>query len=146
MRERKFTPGFRLSMFDAVILVVGLGAAMGLALVVWWWGFLVAFVLGHFFLFCNAFRLSRPLELIWAGAFMALAAPSIIAGMPGWPITSALSLVVTLVVAIVEMRKPSYHGVGWQRINPALPAWWKSQAANVGDEAVGQAHAPHETG
>jgi hypothetical protein len=32
-------------------------------------------------------------------------------------------------VVIVEMRKPSYHGVGWQRINPGLPAWWDARVA-----------------
>jgi hypothetical protein len=27
-------------------------------------------------------------------------------------------------VVVAEMLKPSYHGVGWQRINPRLPEWW----------------------
>jgi len=31
-----------------------------------------------------------------------------------------------VVVVVVQMRKPSYHGLGWQWINPELPNWWKS--------------------
>jgi hypothetical protein len=27
------------------------------------------------------------------------------------------------------MWKPSYHGVGWQWINPGLPTWWESRNA-----------------
>jgi hypothetical protein len=34
---------------------------------------------------------------------------------------------VTGIVVVVEMRKPSYHGVGWKWINPGLPAWWESR-------------------
>jgi hypothetical protein len=131
MRENQFAPGFRMSISDAAILVMGFGAAIVLALVVWWWGFLVAFVLGHFFLVCNVFRMSRPLELVWSGAFILVAAPTIVNDSPGWPMTAWLSFAVTLVVVIVEMRKPSYHGVAWRRINPALPEWWKSQVASA---------------
>jgi hypothetical protein len=31
--------------------------------------FAVAFVMGHFFLFCNVFRIRRKYELIWAVLF-----------------------------------------------------------------------------
>jgi len=129
MPSGKFDPGFRLSMLDAVVLAVGAIATIGLGTVVWWWGFVVGFVLSHFFLFCNVVRMSRPLELTWAGVFLVLAAPTVLADTPGWLTTASVSLVVTVVVIAVEMRKASYHGLGWQRINPALPAWWESQAA-----------------
>jgi hypothetical protein len=127
MQSGTFAPGFRLSIFDAVVLAIGIIAAIGLATYVWWWGFVIGFVIGHFFLFCNVIRMARPLELTWAGAFLALAAPTVVADKPGWPITASLSLIATLVLVVMEMRKPSYHGLGWQRINPALPEWWESQ-------------------
>ena len=101
---------------------------------VWWWGFIPAFVLAHFFLFCNMGRISRPLELIWAGVFISLAGTTISVEMPGWLVTVPVSLFVTVVVVVVEMRKPSYHGVGWQRINPGLPEWWE---ARVGEKVGG---------
>lgn len=126
-----FAPGFRLSALDVFILAIGGVAALALAMVVWWWGFVVGFVLGHFFLFCNVVRLARPLELAWAGVFLALAAGTVALGVPGWPVTASVSLVATVVVVRVEMRKPSYHGLAWQWINPGLSAWgevWKAES------------------
>jgi uncharacterized protein YqgC (DUF456 family) len=97
-------------------------------------GFVLAFVLAHFFLFCNVIRMAPSLELIWAAVFVVLAAATIAFETPGWLVTALVSLFVTTAVVVVEMRKPSYHGVGWQRINPALPAWWATRATeNVSD-------------
>jgi hypothetical protein len=67
-------PGFRLSALDGFILAVSAVAALALAMVVWWWEFVVGFVLGYFFLFCNVVRMARPLELARTGVFLALAA------------------------------------------------------------------------
>jgi hypothetical protein len=33
-----------------------------------WW--MPAMVVGHFFLFCNVFKVPRKLELLWAGVFL----------------------------------------------------------------------------
>jgi hypothetical protein len=70
-------------------------------------------------------RMARPLELLWAGIYVVLAGATIVFESPGWLLTTLVSLLVTVIVVLIEMRKPSYHGVGWQRINPELPAWWK---------------------
>ena len=78
----------------------------------------------HFFLFCNVFRISRPLELLWAGVFLILAGSTVVWNAPGWPATVIVSACVAVAVVVAEMRKPSYHGVGWRRINPRLPEWW----------------------
>jgi hypothetical protein len=94
-----------------------------------WWGFIIAFVVAHFFLFCNVVRMARPLELTCAAAFLALASATLLTEAPGWPITTGLSLAVTLVVVVLQMRNPSYHGLGWQRINPELRAWWEASRA-----------------
>ena len=124
-----FAPGFRLSKLDIAVLVGGLSAAFMVGFIIAWLGFVIAFVLGHFFLFCNVFRLARPLELAWAAVFVALAAGTLTVDIPGWLATAVISLCVTVVVILLEMRKPSYHGVGWQRINPGLQVWWESRAA-----------------
>jgi hypothetical protein len=129
MKQTVFSPGFRLSVVDVFVLIGGTVAAIALSIYVWWWGFVPAFVLAHFFLFCNVVRMARPLELIWAGVFVVLAGATIASDVPGWLITALGSLLVTVVVVIVEMRKPSYHGVGWQQINPGLPAWWEARVA-----------------
>ena len=124
-----FQPGFRLSARDVVVVILGVAAALYLSTMEFWWGFIVAFVVAHFFLFCNVVRMARPLELTWAAVFLALASATLLAEAPGWPITTAVSLAVTLVVVVFQMRKPSYHGLGWQRINPGLRAWWETSKA-----------------
>ena len=132
MKQAAFAPGFRLSAVDVFVLIAGTVATIVLSTYVWWWGFVPAFVLAHFFLFCNVVRMARPLELVWAGVFVVLAGATIAFDTPGWLVTALASLLVTVVVVLVEMRKPSYHGVGWQRINPGLPAWWEARVAENG--------------
>lgn len=93
-----------------------------------WAGLCAAYVVVQFFLFCNVLRVSRALELAWIAAFLPAAASSGRGGPPGWPVTIGLSLAAAVVAAVVELRKPSYHGVGWSRVNPGLRAWWDAQA------------------
>jgi hypothetical protein len=132
INQTAFTPGFRLSVFDIFVLVLGAVATVLLSMFVWWWGFVPAFVLAHFFLFCNVVRMARPLELVWAGVFVVLAGTTIAVDTPGWLVTALVSLAVTVVVVVVEMRKPSYHGICWRWVNPGLPAWWETRAAEKG--------------
>ena len=132
MKQAIFAPGFRLSIVDACVLVTGTVAAVILSATVWWWGFVLAFVLGHFFLFCNVVRISRRLELAWAAIFVVLAVSTVAFETPGWLATALASLLVTVGVIFIEMRKPSYRGVGWQWINPGLPIWWEAHVAQKG--------------
>lgn len=121
-----FSPGFRLSPLDVIVLIIGTIAAAAVGIVVPWIGFVIAFVVGHFFLFCNVVRMARPLELTWAAVFTTLSASTILTGNPGWPWTAGIALLTTAVVVAIELRKPSYHGLAWQRINPNLPQWWEA--------------------
>jgi hypothetical protein len=122
MPDKKFAPGFRMSATDAaVILAGGMGSYFAAARTPW---IVVIWVIGHFFLFCNVFRIDRTPELIWSAAFLALFGCTLLTGIPGLGGTVALSLMVTVAVIVRETRKPSYHGVGWSRWNPDLPAWW----------------------
>ena len=124
MPKPQFQPGFRISAVDAIVLIVGTVATIALWQTIWWLAFIVAFVVGHFFVFCNVFRVARPLELAWAAVFIASMYPTIAFGVPGWPASIAISLTMTVAVIAIEMRKPSYHGVLWKRVNPGLPQWW----------------------
>lgn len=122
----EFSPGFRISCFDGCVLAVG---ALAIALVapsVPLGAVVLGFVLGHFFLFCNVFRISRPPELIWASAFVGLAIGSLLADKPRWPTTFVVCLLLSVLLVVIEMRRPSYHGVLWKRINPNLRAWYDS--------------------
>jgi len=121
-----FAPGFRLSRLDVVVLVAGLALAVAIGARDGWHGFAVAFVVLHFFLFCNVFRMSRPPELVWAAAFTLLAGATVSFGRPGWIATSAVSLGLSGALIARELRQPHYHGVLWRRFNPRLPEWWRT--------------------
>jgi hypothetical protein len=123
----KFAPGFRLSLRDAIVLVFGIGSSIVLGKTFWPASLMIVFAVGHFFLFCNVFRISRRLELIWAGIFVTLSGATILTEFPGWFSTLAISFSATIGVIAFEMKKPSYHGVGWKKINPNLKNWWDSK-------------------
>jgi hypothetical protein len=127
MAKRTFSPGFRLSVLDVAILVGGAVASAWVSRDNFYPGMAIAFVVGHFFLFCNVLRMSRPLELVWAGVFVALAAAVMGGGVFSWPVAFTLSGAVTVAVTVAQARRPSYHGVGWRVINPRLPEWWEAR-------------------
>lgn len=123
----RFAPGFRFSWTDAAALILG-------AFLVWWLArlsgelaLLAGFVIGHFFLFCNVFRIGRKPELVWAGTFIVLAGLAI--GLEWLELRLALGLVLGLSTGLIlrEMRLPRYHGVFWRWVNPGLPEWWQEQ-------------------
>ena len=87
-------------------------------------GISVFFTIAHFFLFCNVLRMRRLYELIWAALFVLLASLSIAVKTPIWPGTIMIMLAVTVLLAVLQMRQPSYHGIFWRQINPGLPQWW----------------------
>jgi len=125
--NRKFQPGFRLSEMNVGILILGICSSVLLARFDERLGVATLFVLAHFFLFCNVLRMSRPLELIWAGFFVLLAGCTFTFGLPSWTITLAAMLAVTLILAFVQILLPSYHGVLWRKINPNLEQWWDAR-------------------
>jgi len=122
---RGFQPGFRFSSFDGLLLVVGAAGSLLTWPRTWWIGFTIAFVVGHFFLFCNVFRISRALELVWAAVFIVLIRLTVANGIISLTTTILISLAATGVVIGIEMKKPSYHGAGWRRVNPSLREWWE---------------------
>jgi len=121
----EFKPGFRISKIDLLVLVLGAllaGYCYPYSKIV---SLIIFFVIGHFFIFCNVTRMSRVPELIWSGIFLALAGSSLLTGRPGWLITFLLSTSVTFILILREIRKPRYHGIFWQRLNPNLPNWFR---------------------
>jgi len=103
-----------MSGLDALVMVVAV-AATGLTLP--WLGvmaWLFVIVAGHFFLFCNVFRIQRVLELVWAGLF--------VLNVSGWYVMDAfewwrvLAAQTPATIALVSMSfsKNDYHGVFWR--------------------------------
>ncbi len=111
---------------DVIILMAGAIAALLVASIEFWFGMAIVFTVGHFFLFCNVFRMPRPLELAWAALFVLLLGSTIVRQQPDWLASFALSLMGTVVVVVFQLRQPSYHGIGWKTINPRLPEWWQA--------------------
>ena len=122
-----FRPGFRISVIAGAVLLIGAVGSFLAASVEASLGIAVAFTVGHFFLFCNVIRMARPFELIWAAIFVSLAASTLLLQAPGWNQTFVLSLIATCILVAVQMRRPSYHGAFWKRINPGLQDWWQQQ-------------------
>jgi hypothetical protein len=129
MKPAAFVPGFRFGRRWIVLAGGGTGAIVlsmlpGARICAW-------LVIAHFFLFRNVVRWRDHLSF-WGGVFVALAAATIAIDTPGWLVTTVVSLGVTVVAVIVQIRKPEYHGVGWKWINPGLPAWWEARIAKQG--------------
>lgn len=117
------TAGFRLSITDAIVIAVGAVATIAAASVpLGPMTGVFPMAIGHFFLFCNVFRLRRSLELLWTAVFLAnFTAWTLLAGDFSWPGVLAIQLPLTAIVIALEMRSPRYHGVFASRLNPRLP-------------------------
>ncbi|MDQ1920503.1 hypothetical protein [Massilia pseudoviolaceinigra] len=133
MKNHLFKPGFRMSFTDVIVIILGIcGSVVGMRMDAGS-GLPVALVVGHFFAFCNVFRLPRKLELIWATFFLIAAGTTIVWQWPGWYPASALSIICAVVLVGIHMRQPSYHGVGWKYLNPHLPAWWEARRRDTSE-------------
>ena len=125
-KRKQRTAGFRFSKVDAVAIVIAIGLAIvGFKSL----GSLAAFpliVLGHFFLFCNIFRIRRNYELTWAAVFIFNVAIWFVL-YPGdltlgGRLLGALVCQTPLTVFLIglEMRSSNYHGVFSRQINSRL--------------------------
>ncbi len=128
---RDFKPGFRLSFTDIIVLVIGLSGAIFFYNINPLVSIMVTFVLAHFFLFCNVIRISRIPELIWAAIFLILVGSSLIFNKSVLAVAFSISLVSTLTLIILELKKPSYHGILWQKINPSLLQWFEQNRSKL---------------
>lgn len=129
MLAQTFKPGFRISTLDVVVLLLGASFAAGIGVVEPWIGVAIVFAVTHFFVFCNVVRLARPLELTWAATFVTVATITVVLEAWSWPVTLGLSLILSIALVTMELRKPSYHGAFWRQINPGLSQWWEANIA-----------------
>ena len=120
LRAKSRAWGFRFSLTDAVAIAVFLSVAAGLRRLGSPLGGLLCIAAGHFFLFCNVFRIVRRLELIWAGLFLANAGAWAWFDRLDWPGVLLCQLPVTVALVAAGMRAPGYHGVFARRLNPRL--------------------------
>lgn len=104
-------PGFRFSWIDGLFLALCAGATWALRESMGPFVWIIAAAAGHFFLFCNVFRVRRSYELVWTGIFLANVAAWTFAGRFTWTGILAIQLPVTLTVIVLEVRSPRYHGI-----------------------------------
>ncbi|MCE5279459.1 MAG: hypothetical protein ABFD92_02420 [Planctomycetaceae bacterium] len=114
--------GFRFSLQDAVAVA----AAVPLTWVLWSAlgpvGLFLPVVLGHFFLFCNVFRVGRRFEIIWAMLFMVNACALLWFESLVWWRAIVLQMPATLTILAVTIARRNYRGIGWTRIHRAARA------------------------
>jgi len=123
----EFDPGFRMSALDAGFLLLIVALSPLLAQVFVQLAIAAVFATVHFLLFCNVLRATRPLELLWAALFIGLWSSAYVWNFPSWLYAYGLTLLMTVVVTVVQIRLPSYHGAFWAALNPNLPQWWSDR-------------------
>jgi hypothetical protein len=121
-------PGFRFSVIDGAVIALFATATVALRPALGENILLGAGVLGHFFLFCNVFRVRRSIELAWAALFLVNTGAWAMAGGLAWWKVLAAQAPATLVAIGLELRSRAYHGVGWERINPQGARAWVGEA------------------
>ncbi len=104
--------GFRFSILDAVVLLVGAGLPWLLWSPVGHLALLIPFTVFHFFLFCNVLRVPRGCELLWAGVFVVNVGTWVVSGAFTWWGVLGVQLPVTVAVLAYALQLPSYHGIG----------------------------------
>jgi hypothetical protein len=103
--------GFRFSATDALAIFVCVAATSWGLQAIGSTAWLFPFVLGHFFLFCNVFRIPRQAELLWAGCFVTITS---ICPIFDVSFLNAMWMVlpITAGILIYAARLPTYHGIG----------------------------------
>jgi hypothetical protein len=105
--------GFRFSAMDAIVIAVAMPATWGLWIAVGQAGLLLPVVLGHFFLFCNVFRIPRLSELVWGGLFMVSVCLLYWFDLLTWWRVTLLQTPITVMAILLAILRRDYHGLGW---------------------------------
>jgi len=115
--------GFRCSWSDMAVLA----ACVPLT----WWAWrsigvmagVIPFAVGHFFLFCNVFRIHRRREFVWAVLAVMNVSAWTLADALDWRWVLAVQTPITIACVGSEMRGKRYHGIYARRVNPSLDQW-----------------------
>ncbi len=113
-------PGFRFWWLDAVLIVL----CTFLTWVMWdllgWFSLVFSVTLGHFFLFCNVFRIRRTYELVWAAIYLANIFYWVFLREFSWLGILTLQTPVTVVLIALEVGSPRYHGIFCGRLSKGI--------------------------
>lgn len=120
MADLRRTWGFRFSITDGVVIAMAIPATWLLWPVIGGMAGVIPLAVGHFFLFCNVFRIHRWKELTWAGVCLLNVGTWAAYDHLSWLGILAVQTPLTLIMIWTEMRQPRYHGILAQRLNPRL--------------------------
>jgi hypothetical protein len=120
MPEFQRTWGFRLSISDVVFMLLAIPATWLAWPHIGAMAGIIPMAVGHFFLFCNVFRIIRWKELLWSGVFLVNVMAWTIFDECWWPGILSVQLPLTAVLIISEMFTVRYHGIWARRMNPRL--------------------------
>lgn len=120
MAKRPRTWGFRLSAADVALLVLAIPATWWLWAQIGAMAGVIPLAVGHFFLFCNVFRIHRTKELTWAGVCVLNVSAWTFIDDVWWPGILMVQLPVTTVLIWTEIRHQRYHGIFARHLNPKL--------------------------
>jgi hypothetical protein len=120
MPEYRRTWGFRLSVTDVVFVLLAIPATWLASPHIGLLAGVIPMAVGHFFLFCNVFRIIRWKELLWTAVFLVNVIAWTLADDCWWPGILALRIPLTVVLIVSEMRQPYYHGIWAKGLNPHL--------------------------
>lgn len=99
-------------------------------------GWILICVVGHFFLFCNVFRVRRSYELGWAAVFLVNVACWMMLRLSlDWLPPLLTQLPVTLAVILAEIRSSQYHGIFAEKWNPRLDEYLAGRTLTAVAEA-----------
>ena len=93
-------------MIDVAVILLGAVAGILAYAAIGDVGLFIPYVVAHFFLFCNVFRIRRPPELVWAFAFLLNCGLWALWGDASVYGICASQLLVSLCVIAIEVREP----------------------------------------
>jgi len=98
-------PGFRCWWGDRLVILVCVAATWLLWKPLGRLSLVLPVTLGHFFLFCNVFRVRRRHEMVWAAVFVANVAFWLLAGELCWLPVLALQTPLTVLLIVLDRRR-----------------------------------------
>jgi len=110
--------GFRFSAFDAAVILLGAAVTSFGLLYQPELAVLTPFVLGHFLLFCNTFRVGGERSLLWIALLFANTLAWAYFGNFSWSGVLLIQCVFTLLLIANCLVGKNYHGIACDRINP----------------------------
>lgn len=119
--------GMRMSWGDAGVLLLAGAITAGLWPVIDEMALLFAVVPGHFFLFCNVFRVPRTHELVWSGVFLVNVSVWYVLGPLDWWAVLGTQAPITAGLILHAFLLNDYHGLFWRyaprprQVEPTTP-------------------------